>query len=57
VDDKEPKDITLKVEIYDKDSMGGNELGTCDVNLQNLQNTKKKVTSVKNTRRRLECVV
>jgi hypothetical protein len=56
---EELKDITVKVEIYDKDSMGGDELGTCDVNLQNLQDTQKKVTSVKKARRRsaVECVV
>jgi hypothetical protein len=59
VEGEELKNITVKVEIYDKDSMGGDELGTCDVNLQNLQDTKKKVTSVKRARRRsaVECVV
>ena len=48
VGDQLIKDITLKVEVYDKDSMGDDELGKCDVKLnrQNLQeDTKKKVTT------------
>ena len=53
--DDEIKDITLKVEVYDKDSMGDDELGKCDVNLhrQDMQeDTKKKVTSVRKASRR-----
>jgi len=46
VDDKQTKDITLKVEVYDKDNMGDDELGKCDISLhrQDMQeDTKKKV--------------
>ncbi len=48
VDDKQIQDITLKVEVYDKDNMGDDELGKCDISLhrQDMQeDTKKKVTS------------
>ena len=53
--DKKIKDLTLKVEVCDKDSMGDEELGKCDVNLhrQDMQEyTKKKVTSVRKASRR-----
>jgi len=55
VDDNDIKHVTLKVEVYDKDSMGDDELGKCDVNLhrQNLEeDAKKKVTSVRKAGRR-----